>query len=90
MVGIAEKLEKRLALSRTSIAGLSDLLDQGVLSLETSDPADSMLLAPFSQEEGNVVEEGEESVCTESSHPVSPTYGELLGVMAWPVRLDLA
>lgn len=39
---IAEEFEKGMALLRSSVTGSSDLLDQDVLSLESSDP-DSML-----------------------------------------------
>lgn len=77
-----------MALSRSSASGLSDLLDQDVLSLKSSDLADSMLLAPFSQEE---TDEVEEAICTESSQPASPEYGDLLDIMARATTtLDLA
>lgn len=71
--------------------GSSDLLDQDVLSLESSDPEDSVLLAqPASHKEADVVDEGEDSVCIKSSQPASPAHGELLKVMALAtVRLDL-
>lgn len=39
---------------RLSVTGSSDLLDQDVLSLEFSGPADSMLLVPSSQDEVDV------------------------------------
>lgn len=41
---------------------LNDLLDQDILSLESSDPADSILLAPSNPEEVDVAEEGEDIV----------------------------
>lgn len=89
-VELAEEFEKGLALSRASIAGSSNLFDQEVLFLESSDPADSTLLAPYSQET-NVVEEGEESVQGKSSQPASSAYRELLNVIAHATpRLDLA
>lgn len=60
-----ELVEKGMALSRSSVVGSRDLLDQDVLSLESCDLADSMLLAPSSQEEADVVEEGEKIACIE-------------------------
>lgn len=56
----------------------SNLLDQDVLSLEPSDTAECMLLAPSSQDEADMVEEGDDVVCSEPSQPASPTYKELL------------
>lgn len=53
---------KGLALSHTSTACSSDLLDQDVLSFKSSDQADSILLAPSSQEETDVVKEGEQNI----------------------------
>lgn len=55
-----------LGLSRSSVADSSDLLDPDVLSLESSDSADSMLLAPSRKEEADVVVDAEDSICTES------------------------
>lgn len=50
-----------------------------------------MLLAPSSQEEVDLVEEVKDNIFTESSQPASPTYGEMLDVMAHTIaRLDLA
>lgn len=60
-----------MALLRSSVTSSSDLLDQDVLSLESCEPAYSILLAPSSQDEVDVVEEGED-----------PAYEELLDVMA--------
>lgn len=90
-VELAEEFEKGMGLSCSSVAGSSDLLDQDVLALASSDPADCMLLAPSIQEEVDVVEEGKDSNCTEPSYPASPAYGELLDVMACATtRLYLA
>lgn len=50
----------------------SNLLDQDVLFLESSDPADSILLVPYSQDEADVVEK---------SLPATLTYEELLDVI---------
>lgn len=64
-VELAEEFEKGMALSCSSVVGSRDLLDQDVLSLESCDLAESMLLAPSSQEEADVVEEGEKNACIE-------------------------
>lgn len=50
------------------------------------DPAESMLLTPSSSEEVDVVGEGEESEFVKPSPSCSPTYREMLDVMAhtWP------
>lgn len=72
-VEVAEDFEKGMALSRSSVTGLIDLLDQDVQSLESFDPADSMFLAPSSQDEADVVEEGEDITCREPTQPASPT-----------------
>ncbi|XDV53735.1 hypothetical protein PO909_022166 [Leuciscus waleckii] len=49
-----------------------------------------MLLAPSSQDEADVVEEGEDIACIEPSQPVSPACEELLEIMACAMaRLDL-
>lgn len=62
----------------------------GCLSLEPSDPEHSMLLAPSSQPQADMLEEGEDFVCSEPSQPTSPTYKELLDVMACAMtRIDL-
>lgn len=72
---------------RSSTTGSND---QNVLSLESSDPADSILLAPSSQEETDVVEEDKDIAFSELSQPTSPAYEELLYVMACTTtRLDL-
>lgn len=52
---------------RLSVTGSSNLLDQVVLSLESSGPADSMLLVPSSQEEVDVAEKGEDIACGSKS-----------------------
>lgn len=75
----------------SSVTGLSDLLNQDVLSPASSDPAESMLLVQSSQKEADVFGEGEDSICTEPSQPASPSYGELLDFMTHvTARLDLA
>lgn len=52
--------------ARTSFTGSSDLLDRDVLSLESSNPAESILLAPSSQEEADVAEKGEDNAESEA------------------------
>lgn len=75
-IELGEEIEKGMGLSRYSVTGLSDLLDQDVLSL-VSDLADSA--AGASQDEADVVEESED-----------PAYKKLLDVMArTTARLDL-
>lgn len=77
-----------MAVSITLFLGSSNLLDQDVLSLESSDPAVSVLLAPFSQRLVDVVDEGDDSV--KSYHPASPAHRELLEFMDLATaRLDL-
>lgn len=51
----AKEFEKGMALSHSSVTDSDDILDQDVLSLESSDPANSMLLAPSSKDEADVV-----------------------------------
>jgi len=62
----------------SSVTGLIDLLDQDVQSLKSSDPADSMFLAPSSQDEMDVVEEGEGITCSEPTQSASPKDRKLL------------
>lgn len=79
---LAEEFENGTSLSCSSVNGSSDLLYQDVLmSLESSDPADTMLLAQSSQDEVDVVEEGEYIAFSEPSQPISPAYEEFLEVM---------
>lgn len=78
-VELAEEFERGIDLSHSSFTGLSDLFDQDALSLVSSDPVESMLLAPSSHAE---VDEHEDSVCTEPSPSASSAYGELSDVMA--------
>lgn len=59
-IELAEELEKGMNLSHSSASDLSKLLDQDVLSLASSNPADNALLAA-SQKDQDVVEEGEEA-----------------------------
>lgn len=73
-VELAEEFKKCMSLLRSSDTGLSDLLDQDVLSLESLDPADSMLLAPSSQNEADLVDEGKDIACSVPSQPASPAY----------------
>ncbi|ROL42598.1 hypothetical protein DPX16_14005 [Anabarilius grahami] len=75
----------------SSVTGLSDLLDQDLLSPASSDPAERMLLVRSSQKEVDVFGEGEDSICTEPAQPASPSYEELLYCMTHvTARLDLA
>lgn len=78
---LAKEFENGMSLSCSSVTGSSDLLYQDVLSLESSDPADSMLLAQSSQDEVDVVGEGEYIAFSEPSQPISPAYEEFLEVM---------
>ncbi len=71
---------------RASAADESILLEEDVLSLTSSDPAGSALLA-HGQE---WADEDEEENISEPSQPVCPAYGELLEVMEHATaRLDL-
>lgn len=45
LVELTEEFEEGMSLSCSSVANSSDLLDQGVLSLESLDTVDSTLLA---------------------------------------------
>lgn len=56
-VELAEEFEKVMSLSYSSVTGSNDLLDQDILSLESSDPTNSILLSPSSPEEVDVAEE---------------------------------
>lgn len=82
-VELAKDFQRGVALFQSSIASLSNLLDQEAQSLTLSNPAECMLLVASSSKE--------ETECVESSPSVSPTYGELLDVMAHSmVILDLS
>lgn len=56
-VELAEEFKKVMSLSYSSLIGSNDLLDLDILSLESSDPTNSILLAPSSPEEMDVAEE---------------------------------
>ncbi len=78
-------LREEFFISRSSAANESKLLEEDVLSLTSSDPAGSALLA-HGQE---WADEGGEDI-SEPSQPVCPTYVELLEVMERATaRLDL-
>lgn len=90
-VELVEEFEKVMSLLYSSVTGSNDLLDQDILSLESSDPTNSILLTPSSPEEVDVAEEGEDIV----SPPRLPSpHMILLEVMAHattsttPCRLD--
>lgn len=68
-----------MSLSQSSATGASALLDEDVLSLESTNPADSALLA-LSQKQQDMALEGED-VLMEPSQPACPAYNELLEVM---------
>ncbi len=78
-------LREELFISRSSAADKGKLLEEDVLSLTSSDPAGSALLA-HGQE---WADEGGEDI-SEPSQPVCPAYVELLEVMERAnSRLDL-
>ncbi len=78
-------LREEFFISRSSAADESKLLEEDVLSLTSSDPAGSALLA-HGQE---WADEGGEHI-SELSQPVCPAYVELLEVMEHATaRLDL-
>lgn len=88
-VKLSEEFEQGMSLSHSSVVNSSDLLDQDVLSLESSEPADIALLTS-SQEELDEAEVGEDVIC-EPSQPARLPFEELLEVMAsFAERLDLA
>ncbi len=70
---------------------LNDQQNPDVLSPELSDPVENTLLASSSHNKNmDIVGDDEESVTTESPQPASPTYGEMLEVMALAAKtLDL-
>lgn len=47
----------------------------------TLDNTHNLCVLCLGQEMVDVIEEGEDSFCTEPSHPACPAYGELLDVM---------
>lgn len=66
---LVEELEKGVAISHFSVTDKCDLLNDDLLSLTSSDPLGSALLAE-GQEEPDVAVEGEEVV--EPSQPACP------------------
>ncbi len=87
-VELADKFEKGMSISHfSSAAGESELRDDDVLSLMSSDPAVSALLASSQDEQEEAVEIDDVS---EHSQPACPTYDELLDVMSHATeKLDL-
>ncbi len=82
---LADEAVRGTNISRPSAADESELLEEDVLSLTSSDPAGSALLA-HGQE---WADEDEEDI-SEPSQPVCPAYDELLEVMERATaRLDL-
>ncbi len=82
---LADEAVRGTNISRPSAADESELLEEDVLSLTSSDPAGSALLA-HGQE---WADEDEEDI-SEPSQPVCPAYDELLEVMEHATaRLDL-
>ncbi len=85
---LADEFERGINLSRTSADDESELRGEDVLSLTSSDPAGSALLAS-GQSEQNLADEGEDGAF-EPSQPACPAYGELMEVMnRATARLDL-
>lgn len=85
---LTEDFEQGMSLSQSSAISTSAPLDEDILSLESSDPGDSTLLAT-SQGEQDVATE-DENVLMEPSKPACPAYNELLEVIACMMqRLDL-
>ncbi len=82
---LADEAVRGTNISRPSAVDESELLEEDVLSLTSSDPAGSALLA-HGQE---WADEDEEDI-SEPSQPVCPAYDELLEVMERATaRLDL-
>ncbi len=78
-VELEEDFERGIFLSHSSAADAGDLLDVDVLSLVSSDPADSALLDASLEEQDVVVEDKNETL--EPSLPACPAYSELSDVM---------
>ncbi len=84
----ADEIERCVNLSLPSADDESELRGEDVLSLTSSDPAGSALLAS-GQSEQDLADEGEDGAF-EPSQPACPTYGELMEVMnRATARLDL-
>ncbi|ROL43895.1 hypothetical protein DPX16_11927 [Anabarilius grahami] len=79
-VELAEEFERGMALTCSSAADESELLEEDVLSLTSSDPAGSALLV-FSQVEQEVSDEGDKVDISEPSWSDCPMYFELLEVV---------
>ncbi|XP_016085022.1 serine/threonine-protein kinase WNK2-like [Sinocyclocheilus grahami] len=75
---LADELKKGLSLSHSSVTDESELLDDDAISLTSSDPAASALLAQSQDEQ---MSDEDEKVETESSQSSCPMYDELLEVM---------
>ncbi|KAL1251471.1 hypothetical protein QQF64_019267 [Cirrhinus molitorella] len=75
---LADELKKGLSLSRSSVRDESELLEDDVVSLTSSDPGASALLG--STQEEQEMSEGEEAEA-EPSQTSCPAYEELLEVM---------
>ncbi|KAI2645290.1 NADP-dependent malic enzyme, chloroplastic [Labeo rohita] len=78
-VDLADELKKGLSLSRSSVTDESELRDDDAISLTSSDPGASALLAS-DHEDQDMVDEGEEAEA-EPSQTSCPAYAELLEVM---------
>lgn len=69
---------------------LNDRQNPHALSLELSEPESTLLASSSHNKNMDMVGDDEESVTTESPQPASPSYGELLEVMALAAKtLDL-
>ncbi len=83
---LADEFERGVNLSRPSAVDESELRWEDVLSLASSDPAGSSLLASGQSEQDLADEDG----VLEPSQPACPAYGEVMEVMNHAtVRLDL-
>lgn len=77
---LKDKFERNMSISHSSAANESKLPDcDDVLSLTSSDPASSMLLASSHDEQDKADEINDASEC---SQPTCPAYDELLDVMS--------
>ncbi len=76
---LADEFERGVNLSHTSADDESELRGEDVLSLTSSDPAGSTLLAS-GQSEQDLADEGEDGAF-EPSQPACLAYGELMEVM---------
>ncbi|KAL1261250.1 hypothetical protein QQF64_006515 [Cirrhinus molitorella] len=83
---LADELKKGLSLSRSSVRDESELLEDDVVSLTSSDPGASALLG--STQEEQEMSEGEEAEA-EPSQTSCPAYEELLEVMDRATSLEI-